>query len=86
MSDDTDYSRIPQSISELRAKRQDKAKLWTPRDALVNTLRRIDSGEIDPVSLALILETETEYHSVIATPDKDKTIALFYRGLEDATK
>lgn len=43
-----DYTGEPHTITELRAQRESDSRLWTPRDALVYTLRRIDSGEISP--------------------------------------
>lgn len=83
MADDEDFSQAPVSLTEHRAKREERAKLWTPRDALINTLRRIDAGELKPQSLVMIVETDSHYESVIATPDMDKTIALLWRGLKD---
>lgn len=78
---DDDYSKAPVSLAEHRALKEDKAQLWTPREALVHTLRRIDLGEIKPVSLIMIMETETDYFDVVATPDEDKSIALLTRGI-----
>lgn len=77
---DDDYSNMPVSLGEHRAHKEHRAELWTPRDALVNTLRRIDLGEIKPINLVIMLETDTDYHDVVATVDEDKTIALFARG------
>lgn len=79
MSDD--FSNAPLSLSEHRALKEDKAKLWTPRDALVNLLRRLDSKELEIENLVIVYETPTEYRSSVATPDEDKTIALLWRGL-----
>jgi hypothetical protein len=78
---DEDFSNAPVSIAELRALKGDKAKDWSPRDALVRTLRQIDSGEINPINLVMIFETEDEYREVISTEDIDKTLALYARGL-----
>lgn len=83
MADDDNYANAPVSITEHRARKEEKAKLWTPRDALINTLRRIDAGDLEPVNLVMIVETDSHYESVIATPDMDKTIALLWRGLKD---
>ena len=77
----TDYNQAPVSIAEHLARKEGKAKLWTPRDALINTLRRIDAGEFNAVNLVMVIETDTEYLSVLATPTTDQSIALFYRGL-----
>lgn len=43
----TDFSKL-HTIGELRSERTDDARLWTPREALIETLRLIDAGEIDP--------------------------------------
>lgn len=43
----TSYADAPQSISELRATRTNCAKDMTARDAVVQFLRDIDSGEMD---------------------------------------
>lgn len=43
----TDFSKL-HTIAELRAERANDARLWAPRDALVEVLRLIDTGEIDP--------------------------------------
>ena len=77
----TDYTKAPVSIAEHQARKHEKAKLWTPRDALINTLRRIDAGEFNAVSMVMVIETDSEYLSVLATPTTDQSIALFYHGL-----
>ncbi len=80
---DDDFSTAPVSLGEYRARKEDRAKLWTPREALINTLRRIDAGELNAINLVMVIETDTEYHSVVSTPDMDKTIALFARGMRE---
>lgn len=42
---------IPVSIGELKAKRSGNAHDWTPRDCLVDMLRAIDAGELNPDGL-----------------------------------
>lgn len=81
MSDD--YTQEPVTLTEFRARRDDRAGLWTVRDALVNTLRRIDAGEFTAMHMTMVIETEDGYISVTATPDQDKTIALLWRGLRE---
>lgn len=78
-----DYTQEPVTLTEYRARREDKAQLWTVRDALVNTLRRIDAGEFTALHMTMVIETETDYLRVTATPDQDKTIALLWRGLRE---
>lgn len=48
----TDFSKL-HTIAELRSDRTDDARLWAPRDALIEVLRLIDSGEIDPDCLLI---------------------------------
>lgn len=50
----TDFSNHPPSITELRANRSKDCSEWTPRDALIDLLRRIDAGEanIDAMVIA----------------------------------
>lgn len=81
--DDQDFSKLPMSVSELRARKEDKAEAWSVRDALINTLRRIDAGEISPVNMVMVIEDEYNYYQITATTDHDKTMALLWRGLKD---
>lgn len=55
-----DFSNEPVSIAELRARKSKHGKDWTPRDALVETLRRIDSGEIAPAFAVVVFASETK--------------------------
>lgn len=43
----------PLSITEIRSEKTHSAADWTPRDALIDTLRRIDQGEIAPTALII---------------------------------
>lgn len=54
-----DFTKEPVSIAELRVRKTQNGKDWTPRDALVDTLRRIDSGEISPAFAVIVLGSET---------------------------
>lgn len=54
-----DFSAAPMSIGELRARKSGKGADWTPRDALVDTLRRIDQGEISPDGLVVVFGKNT---------------------------
>lgn len=69
-----DFTKAPVSIAELRVKRSRNGRDWTPRDALIDTLRRIDSGEIAPSFAVVVLGGEpkpgdTECMYVQATPN-----------------
>lgn len=48
----------PVTITALRAAKSENAKLWTPRDALIDVLRRIDKGEIKPNALTVVWREE----------------------------
>lgn len=48
------FAEHPQSIGDLRAARSHIASDWTPRDVLIDTLRDIDSGAINPDALILM--------------------------------
>jgi hypothetical protein len=40
-------------VKEIRSDRTGKASDWTPRDCLVNLLRQIDNGDVNPTYLAV---------------------------------
>lgn len=46
-----DFKDAPVSIAEHRAQKAADGSIWTPRDALIELLRDIDSGKIDVKSL-----------------------------------
>ena len=61
MTDDADasFADAPISITEARAGRVHDAAQWTPRDALVDLLRRIDRGEVNVKQLVIAYAVET---------------------------
>lgn len=63
---DHDYSNEPQSVSELRAMRSTKSIDWTPRDALIATLRDIDAGKIKARKMLIVYFDETDKLPVAA--------------------
>lgn len=71
MSDE--YSNHPPSITEIKAERSSKSEDWTPRDALIKTLRDIDNGVRKPDSLiVMMIEQEPDdmvvpYYSAAGT-------------------
>ncbi len=58
------YADHPVSIAEARAEAAADASKWTPRDVLINTLRRLDRGEIDPAELIICWAEFTEAGAV----------------------
>lgn len=53
-SEVTDFADMPASIGEHRADEDRDGRSWTPRDALIDVLRRLDKGEIEPRNLAIV--------------------------------
>lgn len=54
-----DFSQHPPSITEIRANRSQSCAEWTPRDALIDLLRRIDAGETDVDALVISYRERT---------------------------
>lgn len=76
MSND-DFSNYPEQLGEKRGKMSDD---WTPREALITMLRRIDKGEVKPVVLVIcVLEASeqggTAPSFVAASPDGSLSVA-----------
>jgi hypothetical protein len=82
----TDYSPEsfadhPESIQELRSDRTQNAADWSPRDALIAMLRKIDRGEIDSDALVVVWrqrkgEGVAESGFAVASPDVHVTLGL----------
>jgi hypothetical protein len=49
------FAEHPMTIGQLRADKSHAAKDWSPRDLLIDTLRAIDKGEIDPDAMIVIM-------------------------------
>jgi hypothetical protein len=63
----TDFSKYPQSISAIKAKKTEYAGDWTPRDALIEALRQIDSGEIKPDVVVICYREPNEEKKTVHT-------------------
>jgi hypothetical protein len=50
------FANHPKSITEIKGEKSFDAKDWTPRDALINALRDIDSGELDAQALIVCVQ------------------------------
>ena len=59
------------------------ASKWTPRDVLVDALRRLDSGELSPNALAIVylVEEGGEVLPGCSVSSPDDGMPPFYRGL-----
>ncbi len=53
------YSDYPVSVAEIKASKSDRADAWTPREALLDTLRRIDRGELKIDQMIICMRTST---------------------------
>ncbi len=49
------FANFPQSVGDVRSERTMRAKDWTPREALIDVLRLIDSGEFAPDTLIVAM-------------------------------
>jgi len=58
------YENQPVSIGELRAKRSGNGSDWSPRDCLVDILRAIDDGTLNPQGLIVCAYAEGEHGAV----------------------
>lgn len=47
------FKDYPESLTHRKAEKAEDCSIWTPRDALLDVLRDIDSGKISPVSLVV---------------------------------
>jgi hypothetical protein len=75
----------PQSVGEIRANKDKDARIWSPRDALIDVLRTLDRGEIEVSSLIVVFNVlekgkhdRTSYTS--ASPDIPTTLGLLARA------
>ena len=49
------FADYPVSITEKRADDEDNGRLLTPRDAVISVLRQIDSGEMTPDGIVIVM-------------------------------
>ena len=80
MSDD--FKNYPKSVTEIKSDKSNKASDWTPRDVLIDMLRMIDSGEVNPSALIVCYrdkDDEGEYTKPgfrVASPDPLLTLGV----------
>lgn len=83
-SESKDYSKEPVSLAEARAQKAKNASLWAPRDALIDVLRRIDAGEVNPEAILIVYrfkEGEDRFTEWTRSGDNE---AVFIGMLEQA--
>jgi hypothetical protein len=65
-----DYSNYPKSITELKSDKTQQANDWTPRDVLIDMLRKIDNGEVKPNILAICFREDADTPRIsLSSPD-----------------
>lgn len=74
------FTNYPHSVNELRSRRSGNAADWGPRDALIQMLRDIDSGAIQPDALVVSFREKVERgfrtNFSAACPDSGVMLAL----------
>lgn len=48
------FADYPQTLNEAKSDKSGSARDWTPREAIIAMLRRIDSGELTDLELAVV--------------------------------
>lgn len=75
-----DFKNHPLSVKEIKSEKSELASDWSPRDALINMLRRIDSGELKPDALVLgVMYHEDDRNKVAfsnSSPDVVTTLGI----------
>lgn len=69
MTDETDFSKYPASLAEVKAIKSSDPSEWTPVDALIHVLREIQTGQLDCNCLI-----------IFASHEKDNMIKAFCSG------
>lgn len=91
MSEEKSYANEPVSFLEARSNKLGDAGVWTPRDALISVLRRLDAGEMAPKELIVIWSEQHEgetfnVNSVIACPTTLISVGLLSIAVHDLLK
>ena len=60
MADDENFANYPRSIADIKSDRSGNSLDWKPRDALIDMLRDIDSGQQNPQTLIIVYKTLKE--------------------------
>lgn len=78
------FANHPPSVTEIRSQKTDQSNAWTPRDALIDLLRAIDSGEMEVtalvVSVAVNLSDGVGHAYRVAAPDQFTALGLLARA------
>ena len=73
----------PKSITEIRSDKSENGTDWTPRDALIDVLREIDSGRLNVSALVICMREEIKPGQVksrfrSAAPDPHVALGLMF--------
>lgn len=80
-----DFKDHPVSVAEVRSAKTRSASDWTPRDALVATLREIDSGKLNVEAIIICMRTAGDKPGAAgsvfkaSSPDPHITLGLLTR-------
>lgn len=64
-----DFSKVPRTLGEARSEKTQDGADWSPRDALIHLLRKIDSGEVQVKELVISYRGEEDGHVLNASAD-----------------
>ena len=79
-----DYREHPLTVGEIRAQKDEDCRSWTPRDVLIETLRSIDNGEIDPKTLVVVFDrSQTDTGFTFATDDPVRAVGMVTRAVNE---
>jgi hypothetical protein len=67
------FADAPLSVAEIRSDKSANGADWTPRDALIATLREIDSGKLKPDALVIAMREPTTDPGASITTFKNAT-------------
>lgn len=75
----------PRSLAEVKAEREQDCRLWTPRDVLIDTLRRMDAGDMIVADMIVVYRQRdgdglsTGFN--LATQDPATVIGMMHRAI-----
>lgn len=82
-----DFSAYPKSLTEVKAARTNDARDATPRDTLIELLREIDGGTLNPYALTVVYawrDANGGQHSTFnnSAPDTLTTLGMLTRAIQ----
>lgn len=86
IADDISFASTPESIDEIRSAKTGRGADWTPRSALINVLRRLDTNDIKIDELIILRADYNENRSVNLSYTCATSTYLVTMGLLEAGK